>query len=259
MTTRSFYRLLLRMHPAVFRKQYEDQMLWIFDESVESRGVAPLLVDAAVSLVRQWVLRSGNWRHAQPPLAIDGATALTEQLRRNPEMLHRRAWRLNLFWMVCALAIYLVIPMPSHWNTIALVVFITICTKYSKSRRGVRSPEPGLSTIRSWPDARTMYRKQLEGKRDGLRSWNGSFTMKSINLFGGGVLVLLFAVNVALLAKLHYRPYLNIGHGRLWQSSIGVVILTVYWLFMKMCNERAVQAVQQEIDAMDQPSKSQPV
>lgn len=259
MSSRSLYRFLLRLHPKCFRKKYEDQMMWIFDESVTSRGAVSLLFDAAVSLIRQWVLRSGYWRHAQPPIAMDGATALTEQLRRNSEALHRKAWRLNLVWAVCGLAIYLLIPLSSHWNPIAVMVFITTFITYSKNRQGVRPPEQGTLSIRSWPDARTMYRKLLEGKRDGLRSWNGSFTMKSINLFGGGVLVLLVILNLALLAKLHYRPYLSIDRGRLWESSAGVVILTVYWLFMKRCNERAARAIQQEIDAMDQPSGSQPV
>lgn len=83
--------------------------------------------------------------------------------------------------------------------------------------------------------------------------------MKSINLFGGGVLVLLVVLNVALLTKLHYRPYLNIDRMRLWGFSSGVIILTAYWLFMKRCNERAAQAIQQEIDEMDESSKPQPV
>jgi hypothetical protein len=112
--------------------------------------------------------------------------------------------------------------------------------------------EQGFLSIGSSPDARATYRNQLEGKLDGLRLWNGSMTMKNINLIGGGVLVLLIVLNAAMLAKLHYRPYLEIDRGRLWQFSIGVVILAVYWLFMKRCNDRAAKAIQQEIDAMDE-------
>ncbi len=104
MRSRSLYHFILRLHPEQFRNKFEDQMLWIFDESVASRGAASLLIDALVSLVRQWVLRSGYWRHAQPPIAIDGAMALAEQLRRNAETLHRRAWRLNLIWMFASIA-----------------------------------------------------------------------------------------------------------------------------------------------------------
>jgi hypothetical protein len=258
MNSRSLYYFILRLHPAHFRDKFEDQMLWIFDESVASRGAASLLIDAVVSLVRQWVLRSGYRRHAQPSLAMDGATALTEELRRNAETLHRRAWRLNLLWLVCGFAIYLIIPLSSHWNPIVLMVFITIYITYSKNRRGIRPPEPGLPSLRPSPDARTMYRRQLEGKRDGLGSWNGSFTMKNINLFGGGVLVLLVVMHVALLAKLHYRPYLSIDRVRLWESSTGLVILAAYWLFMKRCNERAARAIQQEIDALEMGDSATP-
>jgi hypothetical protein len=257
--SRSLYRYLLRLHPKCFRKKYEDQMLWIFDESTKTRGALSLLIDATVSLIRQWVLRAGYWRHAQPPIAMDGAIALTEQLRRNAETLHRKAWRLNLVWMVCALVIFLALPLSSHWNPIATMMFVTSFMTYLNKRRGIRPPDRGLLDFRRWPDAQTMYRKQLEGKRDGLRSWSGSLTMKNINFFGGGVLVLLIVLNAALIAKLHFRPYLNIDRGRLWQSSVGVVILAVYWLFMKRCNERAAKAIQQEIDAMDDSSKPQPV
>jgi hypothetical protein len=259
MRSRSLYHFLLRLHPAHFRNKFEDQMLWIFDESVASRGAVSLLFDAFVSLVRQWVLRSGYWRHTRPPVAMDGATALTEQLRRDAEALHRRAWRLNLFWTVCGFAIYLVIPLSSHWNPIFLMWFITTCITYRMNRRGVRPPEDGLLTIRPSPDARTIYRKQLEGKRDGLRSWNGNLTMKNVNFFGAGVLVLLVVLNIALIAELHYRPYLHIDRVRLWESSAGLVILAVYWLFMKKCNERAAQAIQLEIDEMDNPSRPQSV
>jgi hypothetical protein len=259
MRSRSLYRFLLRFHPAQFRNKFEDQMLWIFDESVATRGAASLLLDALVSLVRQWVLRSGYWRHPRPTMAFDGATALTEQLRRNAETLHRRAWGLNFLWGACGFVVYLVLPLSSHWNWIVLMMFIKAASSYLKDRRGRRSPEQGLLSLGSLPDARATYRNHLEGKRDGLRSWNGSLTMKNVNFFGGGVLVLLVVLNGALLAKLHYRPYLNIDHGRLWESSIGVVILTVYWLFMKKCNERAAKAIQQEIDAMEEPPRSQPV
>ena len=227
-------------------------MLWIFDESVATRGAASLLLDVFISLIRQWVLRSGYWRNPRPTMAFDGGTALTEQLRRNAETLHRRAWRLNFLWGACGLVIYLMLPLSSHWNWIVLMLFTKAAYSYLKNRRGRRPLEQGLLSIGSRPDARATYRDQLEGKLDGLRLWNGSMTMKNINLIGGGVLVLLIVLNAAMLAKLHYRPYLEIDRGRLWQFSIGVVILAVYWLFMKRCNDRAAKAIQQEIDAMDE-------
>jgi hypothetical protein len=247
------------MHPESFRNRFEDQMLWIFDESVQTCGAVSLLFDASVSLIRQWVLRSGYWRHDQPAIAAKGATALVEQLRRNAENLHRRAWRLNFLWIVCGLAVYLVLPLSSHWNPIVLMAFITTLFTYSNNRKGRRYPERELLSIRAWPDAGSIYRQRLEGKRDGLRQWDGSSTRKNINLFGGGVLILLIAMHFLMLAKLHHRPYLHIDRARLWESSAGVVILTAYWFFMKRLNERAAKAIQQEIDAMDETPKPQSV
>jgi hypothetical protein len=249
MNSRSLYHFLLRLHPAHFRNKFEDQMLWIFDESVASRGAVSLMFDALVSLLRQWVLRSDDWWHAQSLIAVDGETTL-EQLRRNAQTLHRKAWRLNLNWMVTALAVFLGIPLSSHWNPLLLLAFLMTCFNYSKYRQGRLHLESRTPSVYSWPDARTMCRKKLEGKRDGLRSWSG------------GVLALLVVLDVLLLDTLYFRSDLNIDRGRLWDSSIAVVILSVYWLFMKRCNERAAKAIQHEIDAidvLDEPSTPQSV
>jgi hypothetical protein len=55
------YRCLLWLHPSAFRRQFEEEMLWIFDEAVDSCGAASLFSDAGVSLIRQWLLRSELW------------------------------------------------------------------------------------------------------------------------------------------------------------------------------------------------------
>ena len=62
MMTRIFYRWLVCLHPPAFRLRFEPELLWIFDESVDASGAAPLLYDAAISLLRQWLLRSGMWK-----------------------------------------------------------------------------------------------------------------------------------------------------------------------------------------------------
>jgi hypothetical protein len=59
---RGLYRCLIWLHPAAFRLRFEEEMLWIFDEAASAWGTAPLFSDASVSLVRQWLLRSGLWR-----------------------------------------------------------------------------------------------------------------------------------------------------------------------------------------------------
>lgn len=59
---RKLYRCLVWLHPVAFRMRFEDEMLYIFDEARDAWGMASLFSDASVSLVRQWLLRSGLWR-----------------------------------------------------------------------------------------------------------------------------------------------------------------------------------------------------
>lgn len=57
MTARSFmrliYRLLLWLHPLAFRKQFGDEILWIFDRSAAHGQTAYLLYDGVRSAVLQ--------------------------------------------------------------------------------------------------------------------------------------------------------------------------------------------------------------
>jgi len=61
---RGLYRCLVWLHPAPFRLQFAEEMVWIFDEAAGKWGAAALVVDASISLGRQWVLRSGLWKWA---------------------------------------------------------------------------------------------------------------------------------------------------------------------------------------------------
>ena len=58
---RVIYRLILWLHPPAFRRQYADEMLWIFGISRVERGARSLITDAIVSLLRQWILRTRWW------------------------------------------------------------------------------------------------------------------------------------------------------------------------------------------------------
>ena len=62
---RVLYRLLLLLHPRDFNCEYGAELLWIFDEEA-SRGVGELrlVLDAVVSLARQWVIRRAAWKWA---------------------------------------------------------------------------------------------------------------------------------------------------------------------------------------------------
>ena len=61
---RILYQWLLWLHPPLFRREFAGEMLWIFDSSVETEGVASLFFDGIASLARQWLLRSGSWKIA---------------------------------------------------------------------------------------------------------------------------------------------------------------------------------------------------
>jgi hypothetical protein len=52
----------LGAHPPAFRKQFATEMLWIFDESTAGGARRTILFDGFVSLLRQWLLRSGAWK-----------------------------------------------------------------------------------------------------------------------------------------------------------------------------------------------------
>jgi hypothetical protein len=60
--TRTFYRWLICLHPPAFRLRFGQELLWIFDESSDASGAATLLYDAAISLLRQWLIRSEMWK-----------------------------------------------------------------------------------------------------------------------------------------------------------------------------------------------------
>jgi hypothetical protein len=60
--SRALYRVLVKLHPPAFRREFAWEMLWIFDETALSGSTRPLFGDALVSLMRQWLLRTGWWK-----------------------------------------------------------------------------------------------------------------------------------------------------------------------------------------------------
>jgi hypothetical protein len=69
MMVRGLYRCLVWLHPPAFRLRFGEEMLWIFDQAVGAWGAASLIVDASISLSRQWLLRSGLWKWAAAGIA----------------------------------------------------------------------------------------------------------------------------------------------------------------------------------------------
>jgi hypothetical protein len=55
------YRCLVRLHLSSFRVRFEDEMLWVFDEAEGTVKAALLIVDAGISLIRQWLTNPDFW------------------------------------------------------------------------------------------------------------------------------------------------------------------------------------------------------
>jgi hypothetical protein len=72
---RFFYCWLLRLHPAGFRKRFAEEMLSIFDH-VDRKGAAALMVDALISLVRQWAIRPEYREEKEPASVLVGPNGL---------------------------------------------------------------------------------------------------------------------------------------------------------------------------------------
>ncbi len=60
---RFLYRALIALHPPRFRERFGDEMMCVFDEAGPD-GTVRLFADGALSLLRQWVLRSNLWKMA---------------------------------------------------------------------------------------------------------------------------------------------------------------------------------------------------
>ena len=58
---RFVYVLLIGLHPPSFRRRFSQEMLCIFEEAANSWGAGSLFCDAILSLLRQWLFRSGLW------------------------------------------------------------------------------------------------------------------------------------------------------------------------------------------------------
>lgn len=67
--TRQLYSFLIRMHPYEFRERFGDEMQLIFEEGGEAYGKPALLLEAILSLGRQWLCRTQLWKW---PVAVLG-------------------------------------------------------------------------------------------------------------------------------------------------------------------------------------------
>jgi len=175
MTGRRIYALIIRLHPLQFRQRFGEELLATFDDAVEDRGWLPLFVDALVSLLRQWLLRS--------------------KLRTDTERAYRRVQYLNFLWFtVCFLIWATVLPSrPSErfFDSFILFVLMSGLLNYwtgspiSLLSRIYLSPIRLSRLFKRSDSSGNTTRNPSEKKRDQLRSFNPSF----------GVILMLFRLS----------------------------------------------------------------
>jgi hypothetical protein len=105
---RHFYRCTLRLHPPEFRRRFCEEMLSIYDQSAGRLSSSRLLLDAIVSLARQWILRPEFWpqtpKSSAPQPAVDGIPSFCSLDPFRPHtsaMIHGMVLSLTLFCVTC--------------------------------------------------------------------------------------------------------------------------------------------------------------
>jgi len=105
---RHLYRCALRLHPLQFRRRFGEEMLSIYDQSAGRLSSSRLLLDAIVSLARQWIFRPEFWvqtspSSAPPPAADDipSFCSLDPFRPHTSAMIHGTVLSLTLFCVTC--------------------------------------------------------------------------------------------------------------------------------------------------------------
>jgi len=104
---RSVFHLLVNLHPRAFRERFAAEMLSIFDHSTGRKAAFSLVVDAWLSLLRQWGFRPTFWSDPvvvqQPEAASAGAPSffiLETPKLRGIALLHGGILSLVFFIMI---------------------------------------------------------------------------------------------------------------------------------------------------------------
>jgi hypothetical protein len=74
---RMTYRLLLRVHPRSFRDRFGSEMLWIFDEQRKTQPPTRLLIDGAISAIRQHARNEDDATLVSPAFGAEVPTGMS--------------------------------------------------------------------------------------------------------------------------------------------------------------------------------------
>ena len=245
---RAIYEFLLRLHPEPFRKQFQEQMMSTFDDSVESRGSASLILDGFLSLIRQWILRSRYWLNGSRfEIPADASVELVEWIlqMRKAKHLHRKARRLNFAWSLGAVAVFLICPLPLERKVIFVFYLMPLFNlALSSEKNRIRKEERDDLSLSQEPHQ--TYRRWTEAKRDGLRLWSASL----ISPKNPGVSALISLLFLSLFMWLRQAVrHAEFDPVRMGEYFAGIAVLALLLYFLRKVNQRAAQAFQQAIDS----------
>lgn len=243
---RWLYSFLIRRHPARFRQRFGDQMQSTFDESVRERNGYRLLMDAGISLLRQWLLRS-EYRSRPERRVFAGGMPSLDEIHRLSDQLQKKANRVNLAWVLSVMPLLLVVAAvvnPATTTFVAQGFYLVLPASifFSLYMLGLRCSK-SINTFTSIHHSSHSAQTELKRKRDGFEMW---IERTGLCL----IICMLTWVSPVLLAFLLRQP--NVVQSWPFVHSIvfGVETL-VFFIVVKRPNERAVEAVQQEIEAGD--------
>lgn len=243
---RWLYSLLIRWHPTRFRRQFGEEMLYIFDESVRQQSGFPLLTSAAISMLRQWLLRSEYWLRPESPV-FAGAISTSQEFHRKSEHIQKKAKRINLVWALSVIPLHLVVSavLQPTTQTVAAQAFyvvspmIVFLSLYRLGRRF--SEQANTFTLMQFPDQDP--KSELARKRDSLRVWVEY--MKAVL-----VLIVLIWAGPVLIALVFGGSHLE----RSW-TFVNVIVFViqalVFFIVLNGPNQRALGALQHEIESID--------
>jgi hypothetical protein len=103
---RRLYRCVLGLHPPGFRERFGEEMLSIFDHAVGKGTAFRLLLDALLSLGKQWTLRPEFWREiviegTQQPHGIPSFHSLDPFRPRAAAIIHGLVLSMAVFSLTC--------------------------------------------------------------------------------------------------------------------------------------------------------------
>jgi len=206
------------------------------------------VIDAFVSLFRQWVLRSEYW--SRPDNSILAGTMMfsLDQLHRRSEQLQKKARRVNLAWTIGAFPLTILVAelVNPRTRTVAAEFFYALLPIFlfpALYRIFSRCCLEAADAFVSIQDIGNPRRYELNRKEESLRMWSEQM---------GTVLVFTMLAFISIPTF-----FLFLGKTPMVRSWLSVNLIVfaiqtaIFFTVLKRLNQRAAFAVQQETAAID--------